>query len=114
MSEKKRLRVEVMGSTYFLTTSESEEYISSLQFRLGQLLDDLQTRHPSVALVDALVLTCFNLLDQNAKAEKSADHIRGQLTEYLQDAARARIDLEDVTRRYEELQEKLRKAGVSE
>jgi len=107
MPEKRRVKVVVLGTTYYLTTTESEEYISSLQFQLNQLLDELQNRHPSVALTDALVLTCFNLLDQNQKSEQSADHIRGQLTEYLQDAARARIELEDANREIARLRSEL-------
>ena len=110
MSEKKRVKVTVLGTTYYLSTTESEEYISSLQFQLNQMLGDLQSRHPSVALTDALVLTCFNLLDQNSKAESSADHIRGQLTEYLQDAARARIELEDANREIARLRAELDRA----
>ncbi|MBP0962977.1 MAG: cell division protein ZapA, partial [Oscillospiraceae bacterium] len=61
-------------------------------------------------MTDALVLTCFNLLDQNNKAEASADHIRGQLTEYLQDAARARIELEDANREIARLRAELDRA----
>jgi cell division protein ZapA len=74
------------------------------------MLGELQSRHPSVAMTDALVLTCFNLLDQNSKAEASADHIRGQLTEYLQDAARARIELEDANREIARLRAELDRA----
>lgn len=107
MSEKTRVKVTVLGTTYYLSTTESEEYITSLQFQLNQMLSELQSRHSSVALTDALVLTCFNLLDQNAKAEASADHIRGQLTEYLQDAARARIELEDANREIARLRAEL-------
>jgi cell division protein ZapA len=93
-----------------MSFKQIEEYIASLQFQLNQMLGELQSRHHSVAMTDALVLTCFNLLDQNSKAEASADHIRGQLTEYLQDAARARIELEDANREIARLRAELDRA----
>lgn len=107
MPEVHRIRVEVLGASYFLTTTESEEYIYTLQQKLNGMLAELQNRHTSVSLNDALVLTCLNLLDNCAKTEENADHIRSQLTEYLQDAARARIELDEASREIERLKREL-------
>jgi cell division protein ZapA len=51
----------------------------------------------------ALVLCAINSADQQKKSENSADHLRGQLSEYLEDAARARMELEEARRELDRL-----------
>ena len=48
-----------------------------------------------------------NFEDAYKKSEASADHMRGQLTDYLEDAARARIELEESKREIERLTRQL-------
>ena len=74
MANTNRVKVDILGSTYYITTTEPEEYNN------------------------ALIITCLNLLDSCRKGEEAADHLRGQLTDYLEDAARARIELDEVKR----------------
>ncbi len=103
MASYNRVRVQVMGSSYSITTTETKEYIHSLEEKLNAMLNELMRRHTGISISDALVLTCLNLLDSSQKSEAASDHIRGQLTEYLQDAARARIELDEANREIERL-----------
>ncbi len=103
MANYNRVQIQVMGSSYSITTTETKEYIHSLEEKLNGMLEELMRRHPGVSLSDALVLTCMNLLDGCHKSEAASDNIRGQLAEYLQDAARARIELDEANREIERL-----------
>lgn len=107
MASYNRVQVQVMGSSYSITTTETKEYIRSLEEKLNGMLDELMRRHPGVSISDALVLTCLNLLDNCHKSDLASDHIRGQLAEYLQDAARARIELDEANREIERLSREL-------
>ena len=98
MANTNRVKVDILGSSYFITTTESEEYIHGLEDSLNEMLGQLLERHTSVSINNALIITCLNLLDSCRKSEETADHLRGQLTDYLEDAARARIELDEVKR----------------
>ena len=41
------------------------------------------------------------------KSERSADHMRAQLSDYLEDAAKARIELDDAKREIEKLRQRM-------
>lgn len=98
MANTNRVKVDILGSTYYITTTEPEEYIHGLEDSLNEMLGQLLERHTSVSINNALIITCLNLLDSCRKGEEAADHLRGQLTDYLEDAARARIELDEVKR----------------
>ena len=107
--EKQKITVSVAGKNYTLVSNDPPEFVRRVAAFVDRKLSETAavTNLPSG---QAAVLTCFNLLDQNNKAESSADHIRGQLTEYLQDAARARIELEDANREIARLRAELDRA----
>lgn len=107
MDNPNRVKVDILGSSYFITTAESGEYIHGLEDTLNEMLGQLMERHTSVSINNALVITCLNLLDSCRKSESAADHLRGQLTDYLEDAARARIELDEVSRELERVKREL-------
>lgn len=117
MSVPNRIRVDVMGTSYFLTTTEPESYIRELEQRFNKELASLMEQRPNMAYADALVLIGLNVLDACQKAEAGSEHMRGQLSEYLADAAKARTALEDAHKEIERLNRELaiyRRAAAAE
>ena len=117
MSVTDRIRVEVLGSSYFITTTESEEYIRELEKKFNQEISTLLEMRPNIAFNDALVLIGLNIMDAYQKAENGAEHMRKQLSEYLSDAAKARTAVEDAHREIERLNKELaiyRRAAAAE
>ena len=98
-----KVKIEINGARYSIATREDPEYVQKLAFEVDEQLKGLMENSPGMTLNDALVLTCLNFVDLYRKSEENADHIRRQLTEYIEDAARTRIALDDATRELERL-----------
>lgn len=98
-----RVRVEIYNSKYVIATPEEEEYVQKLARDLDEQIRRLMDSSDRVTLNDALVLSALNYVDAFYKSEASADHMRSQLTDYLEEAARAKIELDEARRQIENL-----------
>ena len=103
-----RVKIEVLGSSYTIATPEDEEYVRALAREIDSELRQLLDQNPKMSPASALILCTMNRADQHKKSEVSADHMRTQLSEYLEDAARTRIELDDARREMERLKRQLK------
>ena len=90
-----RSKVKVLGTTYYITTSGSEDRVRRIEEQMNEQLAAIQEQRPSLSTLDALVILSLNLMDEITDAENSTDRMREQLSQYLEDAAKARMELED-------------------
>lgn len=88
-----KVRIKISGVPYTITTPEPEEYVLNLAAEINRSLEDLLSKNASLSLTDGLVLCLLDSADERKKSERNADHIREQLTGYLEDAAKARIEV---------------------
>ena len=78
-------------------------------YQINSQIDDMLSQDSTLSVNDALVLCLLNYMDGYRKAEESTDHMRSQLTEYLEDAARYRIEADEAKREVERLEGELRR-----
>lgn len=102
-----RSKVKVLGTTYYITTSGSEEQMRRIEEQLNEQLTAILEQRPSLSTLDALVILSLNLMNELTEAESSTDRMREQLSQYLEDAAKARMELEDQKRQNERLTQEL-------
>lgn len=102
-----RIKVQVLGNSYFITTDRTEEQMRNIEADLNDQMNTLMESRPNMSVVDALVIMVLNLLDQLSDSEESTDRMREQLTQYLEDAARVRMELEDAQREIKRLHKEL-------
>ena len=102
-----RIKIEILGSTYTIATPETEEYVRSLAKELDEQARHLLNTDSKLSPNDALILCAMSYSDSFHKSEQSSDHMRSQLTDYLEDAAKARIELDDVRRELDKLRRQL-------
>lgn len=102
-----KIRIEVMGTSYIVSSSESEDYVRSLALELDAQIKKIIAQNPKLSFNSALVLYALGCTDSFKKSEESADNMRLQLAEYLEDAAKARIALDDANREIERLRRQL-------
>ena len=62
---------------------------------------------PNVTLTDAYCLALLSYADLYEKSEQNADHIRSQLTEYLEDSTRAKLEIDQYKRENERLKKEI-------
>ena len=84
MAAQNKVRVEICGSRYVVSSNE-----------------------PVVTLNDAYFLALLNYADLYEKSEQNADHIRSQLTEYLEDSTRAKLEIDEYKRENEKLRKEI-------
>ena len=98
MDNTNRVNIEVLGAKHTLPATEPEEYVKELAAQLNGQIGDMLSASASMSLTDALVLCLLNYMDNYRKAEENTDRMRNQLTGYLGDAAKYRIEAEDAKR----------------
>ena len=112
-----KVRLNICGSSYVVNTSESEDYMQNLADRLNLDMNELMASSNSVSITTAAVMTALNYRDELEKASGSADNMRRQIKDYLEDAASAKMAAEEtrrenasLKRRIDELERRLRRA----
>ena len=111
-----KVRLNISGSSYVVNTSESEDYMKNLADRLNLDINELMASSNSVSITTAAVMTALNYRDELEKASGSADNMRRQIKDYLEDAASAKMAAEEarrenasLKRRVDELERRLRR-----
>ena len=89
--ELTKVRLQIAGSNYVISTTDSESYVHELAERLDKDMKDILESAPSASVTQAAVLAALDYLDELRKATMSADNMRGQVRDYLEDAAKARL-----------------------
>lgn len=102
-----RVRIDINGSKYLISTGESEEYVKSLALELDDQLRGLMQKNGNMSFNDALIICALGYVDSYKKSEQNADNLRTQITEYLEDAARARIEVDEAKREINRLEKAL-------
>lgn len=102
-----RVKIEILGAEYTIATSEEEEYVHRLAHELDRQVVGLLDHDAKLSPNAALILCALGYADSFHKSEQSADHMRSQLTDYLEDAARARIELDDAKRELDKLRRQI-------
>ena len=96
--ELTKVRLQIAGSNYVISTTDSESYVHELAERLDKDMKDILESAPSASVTQAAVLAALDYLDELQKSTGSVDNMRRQIKDYLEDASRARMEV-DVARR---------------
>lgn len=98
MAGQNKIRVEICGSRYVVSSNESPEYVKRLVNTIENKVKTIMDSGPSVTLNDAYFLALLSYADLYEKSELNADHIRSQLTEYLEDSTKAKLEVDEYRR----------------
>ncbi len=97
----KRVKVTVLGKEYIVASDESDAYVVSLAEELELNVKELMANSNGLSMASALVLSCLNYMDALNKSLENAEHLRSQIKDYLEDAAKARIEADELRRENE-------------
>lgn len=107
MSATNKVRLTICGTEYIINTSEEPDYVKGIAYEIGMMIESMMEQNSSMTLNDAYMLCTLSYADRYKKAEDNADHIRSQLTDYMEDGARARMELDEARREVERLRREL-------
>ena len=95
---KNRVHLKIGGSAYTVLTDDAPEYVEELAEELDKEMRSIINENPSLSVTQAAVLTALDKADTCKKSTASSYNLRAQIKDYLEDSARARMEV-DVARR---------------
>lgn len=107
MSMMNKVRLRICGSDYTITSDEPESYVRELAAQVDQDMRALVEKDDRISTTMAAVLTALNNADKAQKATQSADNLRAQMKDYLDDNARIRQEAETARRECDRLRREL-------
>ena len=99
-----KVRVTIAGAPYAIATTDSESYITSLAKKLDEDITKLLDDNANLSVTKAAVFCAMDYLDEYRKSAGSAENMRGQIQDYIADAAKAKLAEDKVRAENEVLQ----------
>ena len=90
--EKNKVKVTIAGVDYALTTEETPEYTTMLAAEIDEKMKELRAVNPFISTNQAAVLIALDYANSAKKAEQSADNLRAQIKDYLEDASQSKSE----------------------
>lgn len=89
--EKATYKLSICSNDYMITTDESAQYMQELAADVDEKLR-AALKSNKLSMTQAAVFVALEYADMAKKASDSADNLRGQLKDYLEDAAKAKTE----------------------
>lgn len=106
--DKVRVTLNICGNDYNITTDEDAAYVEKLGARLDEDLTKIIKDNSRLSITQAAILAALDYADEASKATATADNLRGQIKEYLEDSARYKMEAEVAKREVERLQREMK------
>lgn len=100
---KNRVQVKIGGASYTIVTEDDTEYVENLAEAVDNEIRSICNSNPSLSITQAAVLVALDQADACKKASASSDNLRVQIKDYLEESARARMEVEVARREVERL-----------
>ena len=99
---KNKVVVTIAGRDYTMVAVEDEAYVRKCASHVDAQLREISGSRLSQA--DAAVLTAMNIADQYFKEQESAENLRRQIKDNLEEANRLKMELSEAKREIFKLQ----------
>ncbi len=98
-----KIKLNIAGTSYVINSADSEEHVLELANILDNDMKQIMEKSPSASVTAAAVICALTYLDKLDKSDSSADNMRKQVRQYLEDANSARMEAEKVKMELEKL-----------
>ena len=99
-----RVTVTIADQRYTFLTPDDRDYVDKVAAHVDAKIRE--TMKGNTALLDAAILTAMNLADEHFKDLETAENLRRQLKDYLDESARLKLELSEAKREIFKLQNK--------
>ena len=104
---KQRVKVVLCGKEYALQTEDAPSYVYQLAKNLEKRISDITENNPRVSAHSAVMMVALSTMDELTKANNSVEVIRSQVKEYVDEAGKARLELDAALREIDVLKAKI-------
>ena len=102
-----KIKLKIANEVYNISTDDDLDYVAQLGAELDKKITDLMQNNSRISVTQAAIVIALEYADAAKKSEMTSENLRGQIQEYLEDAARARTDAEISKREAERLAKEL-------
>lgn len=88
--DKIRVKLHIGGIDYYINTDETLEYTVSLGEKIDKRMTEILRSNSLITANQAAVLTALEIADELEKANAVTDNFRTQISEYLDEATKAK------------------------
>ncbi len=94
---KNAINVNIAGVELRLISGENEEYTRRVAAHVDSKVSEV-LKAGSFSIVEAALLSAINISDEYYKALETAENLRTQLRDYLEEGSRAKSEIADLKR----------------
>ncbi len=85
-----KVKITVAGAEYSIITEEETKYVKDLARELDRSITKIMKANNRISITQAAVLAALDAADECKKATATADRLREQIKDYLDDASSAK------------------------
>ncbi|MBU5436060.1 cell division protein ZapA [Pseudoflavonifractor sp. MSJ-37] len=100
---KNRINVTIAGQEYALVAAEDEQYVHKVAQHVDSKIQEVLSEGRA-SLVESAVLAAMNIADEYYKEQESAENLRRQIKETLEESAKLKMELSEAKREIFKLQ----------
>ncbi len=102
-----KIKIKIANEEYSIMTDDNLEYVAQLGEELDKKLTAIISNSTRISVTQAAILTALEYADAAKKCEITAENLRNQIQEYLEESARSRTDVEIMKRENERLMKEI-------
>lgn len=104
---KNKVKLTICGISCSLISEDDKEYVLSVGQEVEDAMISITRQNERASLTLAAVIAALNFCDSSHKAAASADNLRSQIKDYLEDSSRARVEAEEARREIERMKKEI-------
>ena len=85
-----KVRLSIAGADYSIITEEETKYVKDLGRELDRAITKIMKANNRISTTQAAILAALDFADECKKATQTADRLREQIKDYLDDASSAK------------------------
>lgn len=104
---KNKVHLTICGIDLNVNSEDPESYVLSVGEKVQEVMDGLMSKNDRVSTATAAVIAALSFCDEAKKAKDSADNLRSQIRDYLEDSSKSRMEADEARREIDRLRREL-------
>ena len=104
---KNKVHLSICGIECSVSSEDPEPYVLSVADEVQKMIQGMTEKNQHISVSTAAVIAAMSFCDECRKAKDSADNLRSQIRDYLEDSSKARMEADESRREIERLRREL-------
>lgn len=105
MQDRNKVTLRIGGAEYAVCADEDTAYILGIGEEVDSYVSQMMKNNPQISTTVAAVFAALEFCDRAHKADAAADNLRAQIRGYVEEAGRARLDVDEARREINRLKQ---------